>query len=422
MSHAHHRRVEGPTGSQRFATALSLVTAPPRSAAVEFCGVTKRYGNTVAVDNLSFHVEAGEFFSLLGPSGCGKTTTLRVLAGFETPDAGTILINGDEANHRRPYERPLAMVFQNYALFPHLSVARNVAFGLEQRKRPAEEIERRVRDALALVQLDPVTYARRMPAELSGGQRQRVALARALVLEPAILLLDEPLGALDLKLRKEMQLELKRLNHETGTTFVYVTHDQEEALAMSDRIAVMNHARIAQIGTPAAVYEDPRTRFVADFIGEANFLGGKAERRQGDRNDGGQAAGRPGGQHDSHVAAGLSPAVFWEVVHSTGARFVVADHPTICEGSHVEIAIRPEWHDLWRDGEAPAGENTLPATVSDIVYLGETIHVLVELSDRTSFRVALRNEGQLLKPLPWQRGDRCVVGWRPEDCQVLEAE
>ncbi len=374
------------------------------SAAVEFRGVSKRYGDTVAVDDISFHIEPGEFFSLLGPSGCGKTTSLRLLAGFEVPDAGSVLINGERANDRRPYDRPLAMVFQNYALFPHLSVARNVGFGLEQRKRPAAEIDRRVHAALSLVQLDPATYARRLPSELSGGQRQRVALARALVLEPAILLLDEPLGALDLKLRKDMQLELKRLNHETGATFVYVTHDQEEALAMSARIAVMHHARIAQIGTPAAIYEDPRTRFVADFIGEANFLGGKAVR-----------------QHDGQNRIPRNDGC-WVIQHSSGADFLVPDHPTIREGSPVEIAIRPEWHDLWREGEVPLGENALAATVRDIVYLGETLHVLAELADGTTVRVALRNEGQLQKPVPWRAGDRCMVGWLPEDCQVLESE
>ncbi len=369
--------------------------------------MTKRYGDTVAVDSLSFQVEAGEFFSLLGPSGCGKTTTLRLLAGFEAPDSGSILINGEAVNQRRPYQRPLAMVFQNYALFPHLSVTRNVAFGLEQRKRPPTEIEQRVRSALAQVQLDPAIYARRMPAELSGGQRQRVALARALVLEPSILLLDEPLGALDLKLRKEMQLELKRLNEETGATFVYVTHDQEEALAMSDRIAVMNHARIAQLGTPAAIYEDPRTRFVADFIGEANFLGGRVARR-------------PDGQRLPVQGEGADRYV--SILHASGASFLIPDHPGIRDGSEVEIAIRPEWHDLWREGQCPPGENALPAEVRDIVYLGETIHVVVELEDGTSCRVAMRNEGQLLKPLSWRRGDRCVVGWLPEDCQVLEPE
>jgi spermidine/putrescine ABC transporter ATP-binding subunit len=347
----------------------------------------------LAVNDVSFAIRRGEFFSLLGPSGCGKTTTLRLLAGFETPDAGEVRIQGRVANRERPYERGLAMVFQSYALFPHLTVARNVAFGLEQRKVAAAEIRGRVTRALELVRLDPAIHSSRMPAQLSGGQRQRVALARALVLEPRILLLDEPLGALDLKLRKQMQLELKALNRELGVTFVYVTHDQEEALAMSDRIAVMHEGRIAQLGTPAEIYENPRTAFVADFIGEANFLGGQAE-------------GRDGGM--------------WRVSGSSGHAFAVPEHPAIGDGGAVRIAVRPEWLDLSAPGEAPAGENALAGTVQDVIYLGETMHVQVALGDGTPMRVALRNEGQLIKPLRWRRGDACLVTWLPEDCQVLE--
>ncbi|HEX5634791.1 MAG TPA: ABC transporter ATP-binding protein, partial [Gemmatimonadales bacterium] len=290
------------------------------------------------MDAISFAVRRGEFFSLLGPSGCGKTTTLRLLAGFEEPDAGEVRLFGEVANRKRPYERGLAMVFQSYALFPHLSVARNVAFGLEQRRVPADEARRRVASALELVRLDPGTFAARLPAQLSGGQRQRVALARALVLEPRILLLDEPLGALDLKLRKQMQLELKALHRELGVTFVYVTHDQEEALAMSDRIAVMDQARIAQLGTPAEVYENPRTAFVAGFIGEAIFVGGRAMGREGDA---------------------------WAVTDAAGRRFLVPDHAAIREGAEVRIAVRPEWLDLWSPGAVPPGENALPATVQD---------------------------------------------------------
>ena len=372
----------------------------PDLPAVEFRGVTKRYGSTLAVRDLSFTVARGEFFSLLGPSGCGKTTTLRLLAGFEAADEGEIRLFGEVVNHRRPYERDLAMVFQSYALFPHLSVERNVAFGLEQRKRPAREIRERVRAALDLVRLDPGIYATRQPSELSGGQRQRVALARALVLEPRVLLLDEPLGALDLKLRKEMQVELKALNQQLGVTFIHVTHDQEEALAMSARIAVMNQAQVAQLGTPAEIYENPRTAFVADFIGEANFLSGKVAGRQDDR-----AAGR---QEDLR-----------EVASDAGV-FRIPVAPDIAPGTDVRIAIRPEWLDLWRPGTVPADENGLSATVQDLLYLGETIHVRVLLADGQAMLIALRNEGQLLNPLPWSRGDACVVGWRPEDCQVLD--
>ncbi len=370
----------------------------PDLPAVEFRGVTKRYGSTSAVRDLSFAVARGEFFSLLGPSGCGKTTTLRLLAGFEAADEGEIRLFGEVVNHRRPYERDLAMVFQSYALFPHLSVERNVAFGLEQRKRPAREIRDRVRAALDLVRLDPDVYASRQPSELSGGQRQRVALARALVLEPRVLLLDEPLGALDLKLRKEMQVELKALNQQLGVTFIHVTHDQEEALAMSDRIAVMDQSQLAQLGTPAEIYENPRTAFVADFIGEANFLEGTTAGRQA-----GTAAGASG----------------WLIAGDAGG-FLVPEHPAIVEGGRVRIAVRPEWLDLWRPDSLPVGENGLSATVQDLLYLGETIHVRVLLADGRAMLIALRNEGQLLNPLPWSRGDACVVGWRPEDCQVLE--
>ena len=243
-----------------------MVASPPPTSApvVQLSRVSKTFGDVKAVNDVSFEIYRGEFFSMLGPSGCGKTTTLRLLAGFEQPDdGGEVRLLGEVVNRRRPYERKVAMVFQNYALFPHLSVERNVAFGLEQRKMPKADIGDRVRHALQMVRLKPDVFARRMPAQLSGGQRQRVALARALVLEPAILLLDEPLGAIDLKLRKEMQLELKALNKQLGTTFIYVTHDQEEALTMSDRIAVMDNARVAQLGTPAEIYENPRTAFVA---------------------------------------------------------------------------------------------------------------------------------------------------------------
>ncbi len=362
---------------------------------VEFRGVTKRFGATEAVRDVSFAIAPGEFYSLLGPSGCGKSTTLRLLAGFERPDQGEVLIAGEVVNDRRPYERNLGMVFQQYALFPHLSVERNVSFGLEQRKRPAGEIRDRVRRALELVRLDAGRFASRLPSELSGGQRQRVALARALVLEPPVLLLDEPLGALDLKLRKEMQAELKALNRALGTTFVYVTHDQEEALAMSDRIAVMAEARVAQVGTPASIYEEPRTRFVAGFIGEVNLLEGRA----GARND---AAGRS-----------------WSVAGEAGS-YLVPGHPTLAEGRETTIAIRPEWLDLARPGQVPPGENALEGVVEEIVYLGETIHVRV-LVGTQAMTVAMRNEGQLQRPIDWSRGDACLVCWIPDDCQVLEA-
>lgn len=223
-----------------------------------------------AVEGISLEIRDGEFFTLLGPSGCGKTTTLRLIAGFETPDSGSVVIGGQIANDLAPYQRPVNTVFQNYALFPHLTVEQNVAFGLKVKRVPTREQARRVAEALELVQMG--MYGKRRPSQLSGGQQQRVALARALVNRPAVLLLDEPLGALDLRLRKDMQYELKRLQVEVGITFIYVTHDQEEALTMSDRIAVMNQGQVLQIGTPSEIYDQPIDRFVASFIGDTNLL------------------------------------------------------------------------------------------------------------------------------------------------------
>jgi spermidine/putrescine transport system ATP-binding protein len=242
---------------------------------VEFRGVTKRFDDVVAVDRLDLGVEHGEFLSLLGPSGCGKTTTLRLIAGFEQPDEGAIEIGGRDVRGLPPYRRDVNTVFQAYALFPHLTVLDNVAYGLKQRGRSRRAREAQARQALELVRLPHV--ADRRPRQLSGGQQQRVALARALVMEPKVLLLDEPLGALDLKVRRELQIELKQVQARVGITFVYVTHDQEEALAMSDRVVVMNHGHIEQIGAPREIYDAPASRFVADFIGETNFI------RQGER-------------------------------------------------------------------------------------------------------------------------------------------
>ena len=361
---------------------------------VQFIRVSKSFGDVKAVDDVSFEVYPGEFFALLGPSGCGKTTTLRLLAGLEQPDAGSgeIRLQGQTVTQTRPYERPLSMVFQNYALFPHLSVARNVAFGLEQRKTPRAEIHQSVRRALEMVRLDPDRFGARMPSQLSGGQRQRVALARALVLEPAVLLLDEPLGAIDLKLRKEMQLELKALNRQLGTTFVYVTHDQEEALTMSDRIGVMGNARLAQLGTPAEIYENPRTAFVATFIGESNFFQGRVTKNN----------------HGEWTARGA------------GVSFRLPDKAELEEGADVHVAVRPEWMDICRPDEVPPTENAVIGTIGDIIYLGETIHIMVSVPEVGNVKVAVRNEGQLLKPIAWKRGETVAVVWLPEECQILE--
>jgi spermidine/putrescine ABC transporter ATP-binding subunit len=341
------------------------------------------------VRNISFSVEPGEFFSLLGPSGCGKTTTLRMIAGFEQPDedGGTVKIGGKLVNKLRPYDRDLGMVFQSYALFPHLTVAKNIAFGLEQRKVARADIADRVRKAMELVRLDWTTFADRLPSALSGGQRQRVALARALVVQPPVLLLDEPLGALDLKLRKEMQFELKQLNKRLGITFIYVTHDQEEALTMSDRIAVMSDARIAQIGTPAEIYERPRTPFVARFIGESNFLLGDVTEKAGG----------------------------YVTVRNAAGTFRAPDGPNV--NGKVHLALRPE-----RVGIDGDGENALPGTVGHVVYRGEMLHVRVALEGGGELTVASRNEGQLRRPVPWRAGDRVRVTWHPDDVQVLEEE
>ena len=382
-----------------------MTASPKGPPVVQFASVSKTFGDQKAVDSVSFDIYRGEFFSILGPSGCGKTTTLRLLAGFEEPDedGGQVKLLGQTVNKKRPYERQVAMVFQNYALFPHLSVERNVAFGLEQRKTPKDQIAERVRRALEMVRLRPEVFSRRMPGQISGGQRQRVALARALVLEPAILLLDEPLGAIDLKLRKEMQLELKALNQQLGTTFVYVTHDQEEALTMSDRIAVMDNARVAQLGTPAEIYENPRTAFVAKFIGESNFFDGTAERGNGGMREGGVPGTR-------------------NVKLAEGGTFRVPEHPSLLEGKAVRIAVRPEWMDVIKPDAVPPGENALTGTIRDIIYLGETMHVIVTVPGSGDITVAVRNEGQLIKPLAWKRGEAAAVAWLPEDCQILEEE
>jgi ABC-type Fe3+/spermidine/putrescine transport system ATPase subunit len=246
-----------------------------------------------------------------------------------------------------------------------------------------------------MVRLKPEIFLNRMPGQLSGGQRQRVALARALVLEPTILLLDEPLGAIDLKLRKEMQLELKALNKQLGTTFVYVTHDQEEALTMSDRIAVMDNAKVAQLGTPAEIYENPRTAFVAKFIGESNFFEGRAGQRSNSR---------------------------WKIRQDSEGSFQVPHHPSLTEGCAVRIAVRPEWMDVFTPDAIPPGENALVGTIRDIIYLGETMHVIVSVPGSGDVTVAVRNEGQLIKPLSWKKGDAAAVAWLPEDCQILEED
>jgi spermidine/putrescine transport system ATP-binding protein len=322
--------------------------APPEDdglPAIELVGVEKTFssaaGDVRAVEHVDLSIAEGEFFSLLGPSGCGKTTTLRMVAGFEEPTSGRILLHGRDMVGVPPYRRDVNMVFQQYALFPHMDVFENVAFGLRRKKVPKDEIRRRVTEALRLVELEG--REQRRPRQLSGGQQQRVALARALVNRPRALLLDEPLGALDLKLRQAMQLELKRIQREVGITFVYVTHDQEEALTMSDRLVVMNAGRIEQLGSPRELYEHPGTRFVANFIGTSNIITGRLDRKG-----------------DGWALSGLGP----------DERVMVAE-ADVQPGREVEIAVRPEKIVLRAEGDPPARDScALRAKVTEVVYLG----------------------------------------------------
>jgi spermidine/putrescine transport system ATP-binding protein len=324
-----------------------------QGARIELNSLEKRFNGVVAVRNIDMAVQPGEFLTLLGPSGCGKTTTLRMIGGFEYPSGGQIMIDGQDVAALPPHRRPVNTVFQQYALFPHMTVARNVGYGLEMAGVGKGERERRVVDALAMVRLANVE--RRKPSELSGGQQQRVALARALVNRPKALLLDEPLGALDLKLRKAMQLELKQLNRETGATFIYVTHDQEEALTMSDRIAVMNEGRILQLGTPAEIYEHPVDRFVADFIGQSNLIPGVLEARNGE------------------IGA---------VRIATGGLIEARLRDDAGIGERVVVLVRPERIVLDATPAAEAG-GALDCVVSEIIYLGShnqlVLHVMPDV-------------------------------------------
>ena len=328
--------------------------------AVRLVGVSRTFGEVRALDGVSLEIRDGEFFSLLGPSGSGKTTCLRLVAGFDRPTAGTIELHGVSAAGLPPYDRDVNTVFQDYALFPHMSVAENVAYGLRVRKVPRDERARRVREALDLVRLPGV--GDRRPAALSGGQRQRVALARALVNHPRVLLLDEPLGALDLKLRQEMQVELKALQRRVGITFVHVTHDQEEALAMSDRLAVFRDGRVEQVGSPAEVYEEPASAFVADFVGTSNFLAGEA-------------------------AAALT-------------------------GSPAPITVRPEKLRLLEAGASLPGDSCGgPGTVSDVVYLGVLTRYRVEMDAGAALAVVEQNRDTTSAEALSARGRRVLVAW-----------
>ncbi len=349
--------------------------------AVQLSGVTKRFGDVVAVDALDLQIRDGEFFSLLGPSGCGKTTTLRMVAGLEYPTEGSIQIYGEEMGLRPPNKRPINTVFQSYALFPHMTVAKNVAFGLEMQKVEASEVVERVARAIDLVRLTGMEN--RKPTQLSGGQQQRVALARALVNRPKVLLLDEPLGALDLKLRQAMQFELKELQERVGITFVYVTHDQEEALTMSDRIGVMNDGALLQIGTPQEIYEQPQTRFVADFIGETTFVSGVV------------------------VGAGVVRLADGSTVKtSTDAG----------PGIEVTLALRPERLFLYPEGDTSvAGGNRLNGTVNRRVYLGNSLFYEVDVGVAV---VRVRHENTLGMHF-FDAGEHVLVHWLPGSSKAL---
>lgn len=351
---------------------------------VELENVSKRFGEVIAVDSVSLSVLRGEFLTLLGPSGCGKTTLLRMIAGFELPDAGRVVLGGRDVTKLSPHQRDVTTVFQHYALFPHLNVFDNVAFGLKRRHIPAGEIGRRVAAALDMVRLGGLDERR--PSELSGGQQQRVALARALVVEPRVLLLDEPLAALDLKLRKQMQVELKSLQRRLGISFVYVTHDQEEALTMSDRIVVMNAGHVEQIGGSEEIYEHPLTEFVAGFIGVSNIIDGKVEEV-----DGGRSTINVGNAMISAPANGIKP------------------------GERVRVLIRPEKIII----SADIAPNLLSGRIDSAVYLGESTQWNVSIENGQTLTVLEQNR----EPFHSARariGQMVCVSWEPDSAVILK--
>jgi spermidine/putrescine transport system ATP-binding protein len=352
--------------------------------------VSKLFADVAAVDDLSLDIEEGEFFSMLGPSGCGKTTTLRMIGGFEEPSYGTVYLGGRDVTDLPPYKRDVNTVFQSYALFPHLNVFENVAFGLRRKKIGGDEVASRVNESLRLVEMDG--FQERKPGQMSGGQQQRVALARALVNRPKVLLLDEPLGALDLKLRKQMQLELKRIQEEVGITFIYVTHDQEEAMTMSDRLAVMRHGRIEQIGPPEAVYESPQTEFVAGFLGASNLLDGTLGGTSGDVTTVHLATGSDVAVPASRVPAGVGP--------------------------EVKVGVRPEKITIESaQGEAPAGMNQATGLLRMSTYIGVSHQYKVEGPGGKELTVYVQNLGATTPPQP---GEKVRLLWKPEHTFVVE--
>ncbi|SCG73965.1 spermidine/putrescine transport system ATP-binding protein [Micromonospora echinaurantiaca] len=355
---------------------------------LRLANLTKLFGIFTAVDDLSLTIPQGSFFALLGASGCGKTTTLRMIAGLEEPTSGQVLLGDRDIARLRPYKRPVNTVFQSYALFPHLDIFENVAFGL--RRRGIRKVDDQVERMLALVQLDG--YGRRRPAQLSGGQQQRVALARALINHPQVLLLDEPLGALDLKLRRQMQIELKRIQTEVGITFVHVTHDQEEAMTMADTVAVMNAGKIEQLGAPAELYEFPATAFVANFLGQSNLLAG-------------EAAGAAGGEVP---------------VSAHGSRFAVPAERARVDRGPVYLGVRPEkLHLVGSADQVPAGHQHVTGVVSDASYVGVSTQYLLRTGWGSELSVFVANSGATAQ-LPV--GTEAVAHWDPRHAFVLPRE
>ncbi len=351
---------------------------------VQLRGLVKEFDDAVAVSGIDLAIRAGEFFSLLGPSGCGKTTTLRMIAGFERPTAGEIVLDGVDVAQVPPHRRNVHTVFQNYALFPHMDVFDNIAFGLRRRRVPKGELERRVQQVIALVELEGL--AKRRPNQLSGGQQQRVALARALVLSPAVLLLDEPLGALDARIRKQLRVELKAVQEEVGITFVFVTHDQEEALSMSDRLAVMSGGRIEQVGTPSEVYENPATVFVADFLGVSNLMDADVS---------------------GHEAGGATVRV--------GDFQLQARCGDLDARGRVKIVARPERVTLMPH-DRDVHDNTLPALVERTIYVGASLQVIVRLATGATMQASIANTGT---GGAWAQGTPVLVHIPPEAVRVL---
>ncbi len=366
-----------------------LSTQAGERPSVELENVTKQFDDVIAVDDLSLDLRQGEFFTLLGPSGCGKTTTLRMIAGFEQPTEGRVLIDGADVVDLPAHKRPTNTVFQSYALFPHLSVAENVGFGLKRKKVQRDEIDRRVREELERVGL--ARQANRRPNQLSGGQQQRVALARALVNLPKVLLLDEPLGALDLKLRKGLQVQLKQIQREVGITFVYVTHDQEEALTMSDRIAVMNRGRVEQLDAPEDVYERPITTFVAGFIGVSNLMPAEVVSANG--------AGRVRLESGPELAAQVDG---------------------LAAGEHCQAVVRPEKLQIVAEGEsAPDGMPSIEGQVESSLYLGTATQIVVRVAGEVPMTVLVPNADDAARQDLPGGGARVRLSWAPEHMHLV---